>query len=337
MNWKVIVLTALLVLGYAQNVTAQEPSPEIQKKALELVKEAGLVLYPPDPNGGVPGFEASVVFEGSERRDRAIELYTEALELWPNCVPALVHRCANRGLNGDIEGAKADARRALALQPRPFEYSLLAFPFEGEEAREVLRLGMERVGGDSPAYPGLWGDLAGTYFYEGNFAAQAQELESLCASGKARSYHYSALGMAYEALGQPETAESVYLKSLPETAESLIRLRMQGDPDRALATLQEYKASIEPDDAVVYGALIKALAGRAVPELEEAIEAVKRNGESNIFGVDGFSAGVLLLAQGDTEIARAHLRAFLEMVESNPKEWGVTMRWRVKKAKELLD
>lgn len=333
--WVPVIGLTILFLLSSVSAHAQEPTPEIQEKATELVREAGRVLYPPSPDGSVV-FEPAVVFEESDRRERAIELCTEALKLWPNCVRALVSRCTTRALNGDTQGAQEDARRALALQPEPYDYTLLAFPFQGEEARQVLRTGMERIGEDSPAYAGLWGDLAGTYFYEGNFAAQARELEALCASGKARSFDYSYLGMAYEALGKPKKAEAVYLKSLPESAESLIRLRMQGDPDLALATLEEHKTSLEPDDVLIYGALIKALARRAVPELDDALKAVERNGEDNLFGIDGFSAGVLLLTRGEKEHGRAHLKAFLEMVGSNPKEWGVTMRWRAEKARKLL-
>jgi hypothetical protein len=47
-------------------------------------------------------------------------------------------------------------------------------------------------------------------------------------------------------------------------------------------------------------------------------------------------AVVVLLGLGRPDVAAPRLRAFVERCESNPSEWGVTLRWEIAKAKELL-
>ncbi len=333
---ELFILVGMAIPGLGQGAT-DDPSPEHRQRARELVKQAGHILHPPAKDGEMPMFDPSVVLDDGERFRRSVVMYNEALALWPECIEALLDRSMSHYFLEDIEAAKRDAKSALALDPDERHYLLLSAPFQGTEAREILLLGMQKVGPASPLYEMLWGRLATTYFYEGDFAGQARELEALLAKDpSACSVHRSELGGAYEALGEVEKAEVIYEEGLPDTADCLIRLRMQGETDAALATLDRVRPFLESDDALIYGALIKALGGQPIPEILQAFEALKRQGEGNLFGVDGFAAGVLLLSSGETHSAHLHLRNFLEMVKSNPTEWGVTMRWRADKARHLL-
>ena len=334
----VVALAALMV---AHQSAPKETSPQDKARALELVKEAGKILYPPPADGGPPAFDPSQLADG-DRQAKAIEKYTQAIELWPGCAQALVHRCSTRDLSGDHEGAKEDARRALDLDPEPpYYYVLLAGVFGGQEAREILKRGMTKAGRNSPYFETLWGQVPSTYFYEGDFAGQARELEAICKAygdGEFGGMHYNSLGMAYCALRENQKAEVAFEKALPDSADDLVRLRMEtGDADLVLRTIEEWKDALDPDDALIYGAVTKALAGRPVEEIDAALEALKRQGEMNLFGVDQFSLGVLQMYQGKRGDAALNLTEYVLWVRSNPKEWGVTLRWRAEKAQELAD
>lgn len=307
-----------------------------KNRALSLVREAGRILYPPNDDGGPPAFDPMSALGYGKRNSLAEAKYSEALEVWPNCIDALVMRSANRFQMGDSAGAREDATRALQLDPDPRYYILLATVFERADQRRVLRRGMNQAGKEHPLYGILWYSLAQTYFYDGDFESQVSELEALCAFDPS-TMNYESLGGAYRALGQLQKAASAYEKGLPESAESLVRLRMeQGDASASLAILAEYQHSLEQTDVLIYGALIKALDGQSVPEAKEAYEAVVKQGDENLFGVDHFSSGVLLLVLGRKDLGQMHLRRFREWIASNPTEWGVTLRWRGNKAKELL-
>lgn len=332
-----VALAAMIV---AHRSAPKETSPEDKERALELVKEAGKILYPPPTDGGPPAFDPSQIADG-DRQAKAIEKYTQALELWPACAEALVHRCSTRDLSGDHEGAIEDARRALDLDPEPSYYLLLAGVFEGKDAREILKRGMAKAGRNSPYYEMLWGQVPNTYFYEGDFASQARELEAICevyGDGEFGGMHYSSLGSAYHALRDNQKAEAAFEKALPESADDLVRLRMETEEvDQVLRTIEEWKEVLDPDDALIYGAVSKALAGRSVQEIDAALEALKRQGDMNMFGVDKFSLGVLQMYQGKRGDAVLNLTEYVLWVRSNPKEWGVTLRWRAEKAQELAD
>jgi len=70
--------------------------------------------------------------------------------------------------------------------------------------------------------------------------------------------------------------------------------------------------------------------------LSPSPDAVRRVADSSMDGHNGFMNAVVLLRAGRADLARPRLRKFIDRCESNPSEWGVTRRWEIAKAKELL-
>lgn len=305
---------------------------EKKRKALELVREGDEIFC------SQWGIDAEELRRSDGMSLSAIEKYNEALALWPECMQALVGRCILGKLIGDIEGAKRDARAALGLGPGACELSMIASTLEGEEARVVLRDGMTRTREGSIEYQLLARGVADSYFREGNFLSHARELKSLASTDldpQDRPSVFESLGSAYRILGEFDKAEAAYRRALPESAASLIRLLMErGETEKALQTIAGFAADLEPHDVLVLGALTKVLGGLDVPEAREALEAVLE--VEYITGLDGFSAGVLYRHLGEHQNARRHLERFRAINAANPKEWGVTLKWRDSVAERIL-
>lgn len=315
-------------------------SEENQERALVLVREAG-ELHQTCIGNDQRGFDVSQVLSPNGPTPLAIAKYSEALELWPDCVIALVMRCSSRLLMRDREGAQSDAKRALELTSEPQFMSMLARAFDGEEARDVLKIGMKQCPEDTLEYACLWGELAQTYAEVGDYAAQARELEGLCAMNletDLRRDFFEALGEAYQSLGELRKANLCYEKALPESLPSLIALQMEmGCTDRTLVTIETYREHLFPEEALIATAVTRALAGRKVHNIELAMKAIYEQAKSRAYGLDAFSAGVLFKSLGDNELAQTYLTRCMEQVAADPQSWHPSVRWHARKAEELLD
>lgn len=130
--------------GFASTFLEVRPmfmSVEERKERVEgLVRKAWLTLKPLADED--PTFK--------EALDKSIALYTQALEIQPESLSALIGRSTTRYQAGYFEEAKDDAKRALALQPEDCDYLLLAGVFEGEELREFLTQVIPRMSKNSP-------------------------------------------------------------------------------------------------------------------------------------------------------------------------------------------
>ena len=51
---------------------------------------------------------------------------------------------------------------------------------------------------------------------------------------------------------------------------------------------------------------------------------------------DTFLLGLVYIGAGRAQEGKELLEAHANQSEANPKEWGVTMRWEIAKARELL-
>ena len=327
-TWVIVVFT---VLWSVCGVSAQPDEAErLTKKAHAVMLES----FSSTPGAFEPAHAMSGV--GSESRQQAIALFTEALNADPDYADALVGRSTAYRQEGEIEKAKADARRALKLGVKDSDFLFLSFPFEGDEAREILQQGIDEMEQDSPFRRMLVEELARTYWYEQNYLKQAELLEELGPEADDRTFYYERLGMAYYAAGNLEKAESNYQKGLPESALSLVHLKMhQGEFEEALRVLESQAGEIEDDEYLVEKAVLNALLGREVDH-ERALELVRESGEANLFGQDDFQAGVLEYDRGNKRLGRQLLRRSMAMLDSNPLEWGVTLAWKREVAKRYL-
>ena len=254
----------------------------------------------------------------------------------PDYTDALVGRSMAYQQEGEIEKAKADARRALELGVKDSDYMFLSFPFEGDEARQILQQGIDKIEPSSLFRRMLVEELARTYWYEQNYLKQAELLEELGPEPEDRTHYYESLGMAYYAAGNMEKAESSYLKGLPDSALSLVHLKMhQGEFEEALRVLESQAGEIDEDEYLVEKAVLKALLGHGMNH-DKALELVQESGEENLFGQDDFQAGILEYDRGNKRLGRQLLRRSMAMLDSNPLEWGVTLAWKREVANRYL-
>jgi hypothetical protein len=309
------------------------PTLAQEAKAQNLVRQAYKAMSGPDPGVFDPAYSLS--HAGSEGRRKAIELFTEALEVWPQCTDALVGRSMTYSIEGEGDKAKQDALSALEIGIHDRDFLALSGSFEGAEAREVLEKGLEQVGVDSPLYNLLVHRLASTYWYEEEYRKQAEVLESLTQRTTEPMYH-EALGRAWYAAGELTKAEMAYSKVLPNSALSLVHLKMHTlEYAEALTILNKHGDTLPEDEFLTEKAVLDALLGHPV-DYDTALATVQKVGTQNLFGQDDFQAGVLEYSRGNKRLGRYHLRNSMRMLDSNPLEWGVTLAWKRKVAEQLL-
>ena len=312
-------------------------------EAERLVREGGALEFPSHPRGTErPAISAA-------QRRRALAKYTRAIALDPKFVGAYLSRAHTRRRLNDLTGSRADAKAAYALRPSdPLDYTRIAFAFPRPTQRKIIRAGLSR------AIPGSWEHLhlarhsTNTYWYEGRFDLQLRAVRRLIrrfsALGKsrlARHLHYDA-GMALRALGRHAAAEKEFrvTASADGTNSEVARHALveskiyQRDLPGALRELDRLAGKMDASDVAITRAYIHAL----MPESPAPTpEAVRRAADpSSIDMHNGFMNSVVLLRAGRADLARPRLRKFIDRCESNPSEWGVTRRWEIVKAKELL-
>jgi tetratricopeptide (TPR) repeat protein len=282
------------------------------------------------------------------QRRHALALYTRAIAVDPLHVEGYLARAHTRKTLRDEDGARKDAEAALRLRPAdPMAYLSMAPAFPRPVQRKILRAGMAR------AVPGSWEHLylglnaALTYWYEGRFDLQVRALRRLLGRFAARGkrhfvghLHYQ-VGSALQALGKHRAAEREFraaarAKETTELAsDAVVRSRIyQGDLDGALAELRGCAKQLKPDEVTIKRAYITALMPDSAPPLPEEIRRASQTPDNEHY--EGFMNGVVLARAGRADLARPRLRRLIKLWESNPSEWGVSLRWEIAKAKELL-
>ena len=101
----------------------------------------------------------------------------------------------------------------------------------------------------------------------------------------------------------------------------------RGDAEGAWRAIDE----ITDGESLEYRTIVGHLLGHPSLPIDQVRELDDEQG-----GVGAFAAGVGLHHAGQHEAARPLLEQFVAVSENNPTEWGVTLRWEIAKAKELL-
>jgi tetratricopeptide (TPR) repeat protein len=283
-----------------------------------------------------------------QQRRRAIERYSHAIALDPDLADAYIWRSTSRRTLGDKGGAKQDCETAYRLRPDdPIAYMQIAFGFPRPTQRRILREGIAR------ATPGSWQHLhlgaysAQTYWYEGRFdlmlAATRRLIRLFESLGKRRSIaqlHYQA-GTALMAMKRFSAAEQHLRAAFSDSGStgalarsSVVQCRVyRGDLRGAIEVLEEVKEGLDPFEVELTRAY---LAAQRTDHLGISKGLRRRLLKQRDEGLLGYMGAVVLVRSGRRDIATPRLRAFVERCQSNPSEWGVTLRWEIAKAKALL-
>jgi tetratricopeptide (TPR) repeat protein len=283
------------------------------------------------------------------QRRRAIAKYSQAIALDPGLAAAYISRATSRRRLGDQEGARQDAEAAFRLRPdNPMDYLNLSFGFSRSTQRRVLRVGIAR------ATPGSWQHRhlglfsAHTHWYEGRFdlmlAATRRLIGRFESLGRRRSIaqlQYQA-GTALAAMDRFGSAERHFRAALRYSGNTgalarsaIVQCRLyRGDLLGAMEVLEEVKRGLDPFEVALTRTYLLALGPDAISVPEGLARKILEQRDDGWLGYMG--AVVLMLGVGRPGAAAPRLREFIERCEANPREWGVTMKWEIAKAKELL-
>jgi hypothetical protein len=284
-----------------------------------------------------------------QQRRRAIEKYSQAIALDPGLVDAYISRSTSRRRLGDQEGARQDAESAYRLRPvAPMDYMQLSFGFPRPTQRRILRAGMARATPGSWQHRHIGSYSAQTYWYERRFdlmlAATRRLIRLFETLGKGRSIahlHYQA-GTALMAMERCGPAERHLRAAFCDSEgtgilarSSVVQCRLyRGDLRGAIEVLDEVKQDLDPFEVKLTRTYLLAQGPGSVSVPKGLVRRLLDQQDDGWLGYMG--AVVLLLGLERRDVAASRLRAFVERCESNPSEWGVTLRWEIAKAKELL-
>jgi len=315
------------------------PSP-----AQRLVEAGQKIQYPSRARTG--GARRSKL--DTDRLQRAIAKYSEAIEFDPLLIDAYIRRSAARRQAGDVRGARSDATAAYKLRPRdPIDYLLISFPFPRAKQRRILRAGIARARPGSFEHLQLGLNVGHTYWYEGRFDLELRTVLALIrrfeAMGKSRllaGLHYQA-GTALLAMRRFRDAERQLRAAFRDRATTGMLARTsvvesylyRNDLDGALRVLDEVASQLDRPLVALTRAYIQALGPDSL-KVSKALEAKLL--VSDRASRHDYMGAVILLRLGRSDVAKPRLRRFIDHCEGNPREWGVTMRWEIAKAKELL-
>ncbi|HXJ21031.1 MAG TPA: hypothetical protein VMT03_12435 [Polyangia bacterium] len=108
----------------------------------------------------------------------------------------------------------------------------------------------------------------------------------------------------------------------------------RGDPRGAIEALDEAKDFLDPFEAELTRTYILVQLTDAIMVPKGMARRLLDQRDEGLLGYMG--AVVLLLGVGRHDVAAPRLRGSVESCEANRSEWGVTLRWEIAKAKELL-
>jgi len=296
--------------------------------------------------------------EESELRKWEITRYTEAIRLDPALAEAYVKRgCAFRSERRCAE-ARDDMRKAFSLRPSEITlYLLMPGPFEGEEQREILRVGMGLADPSTWEYEHLRSYFIRTYWYDGNFNEHVRLLEEWVPQLDEAAFQYrhelQNLADAYSALGQHERAEATYRRALAVSpvgerrfvAEMVVRARMHRDQfAEAREALKELRSDLPVDRGDMLDAALLVLLDPASRETRTAADTVLAvaermgtapgpTGKSTSYS--SFLLGLIYRGAGKHEAAADVLSRFASDSASNTREWAITLRWEIAVARRV--
>jgi hypothetical protein len=310
-----------------------------------LLNDARKLAYPRPPKGS-----CGIGRRSEDALRIALGKCDQAVGFCPTLADAYIERSSLRRELGDDEGARADGLQAFELRPSDARsYIRLSFPFSRPEQRRIVQTAMRRLRGKPMDLVSLWHRVLDTFWYEGRFEDQVDEARKILRYRKRRRYFtridhdYSRLGSALEALGRYDEAELSYRRGLKSKYGQhlaprlvLTKVRMN-DFQGAEATLSELRGRMPRDLAGFLRSAIRGLQGESVRSPAKTLAKVTEENLHGGVGLYAFYAAVILLRMGREAEARDLLGRYVAHIESNPREWGITNRWEVAKAKELLN
>jgi tetratricopeptide (TPR) repeat protein len=249
-----------------------------------------------------------------------------------------VMRSYARMREGQPEEAWDAAQKALELgTAEPDLFVPLCQQFPPERRRLLAHAAMERTPPTHDAFQWLWVEVALSYWYQGEYDEAVEEYQTILKQKNLDpglvGILESSLGMSLEASGRYEEAEQRYLGAGNQEAAVRARAR-SGDVAGALALLQQGVGPAEAGIRQALEATFLGLLGQPIPDLAERLQALDAYQEDWIY--KEFMAGVLLVIARRSEEGVAQLEQFLEVCRANPNEWGITLRWEIGIAEEIL-
>jgi tetratricopeptide (TPR) repeat protein len=206
-------------------------------------------------------------------------------------------------------------------------------------------------------YDHFYSDVIRTYWYEGNFAENARLLEEWVPQLPQTEHMYRHslhdLGMAYSALGRHADAEIAYRRAVAASppadrqyvADMVVRTLMHRNAyAEGLQALEELGDMLSEGARPVFKAALAVLQN---PESDEAqtacvaaLAAAEEHGRrpgplGNSTNYYSFLLGIVYRGVGKNREATEILTRFADESAANKREWGITMRWEIAKAREL--
>lgn len=308
------------------------------------------------------GYKRLSKAEEAPFREWKVQRYTEAIELDPAFGDAYAERGSELYFLGRRAEAKADMRKAFTLGASdPQLYAAMSMPFGGDEKREILRTGLGLIDRSSEEtgwfYEHLYSMLVRSYWYDGNFAENARLLEEWLPQLQQTEHMYrhslQDLGMAYSALGKHAEAEAVYRKALAATppnekqhvADMIVRTLMHRDQyATGLQVLEELDDALPAQASAILRAALTVLENPGSDQARDACGATlavaEERGRSpgpvgNSTSYYSFLLGLVYRGVGKNQEAAEILTRFADEAAANTREWGITLRWEIAKAREL--
>ncbi len=302
----------------------------------DQVRDSGLTEQDPEEPGGEQASEATV--EDSEDPEATGESPVPEVEKDPVDFYDWVMRSYARMRQGRPEEAWEAARKALEFgTSEPDLYVPLCQQFPPERRRLLAHSAMERTPPTHDAFQWLWVEVALSYWYQGEYDEAVEEYQTILMQKNLDpglvGILESSLGMSLEASGRYAEAEERYLGA--GNPEAAVRARARsGDVAGALAMLQQGVGPAEAGIRQALEATYLGLLGQPIPDLPQRLQVLQDYQEDWIY--KEFMSGVLLVIAQRTQEGVAQLERFLEVCRVNSNEWGVTLRWEVGIAEEIL-
>lgn len=239
---------------------------------------------------------------------------------------------------GDPDAAWEAAQKAMEHgTAEPDLYVPLCQQFTPERRRLLAHSAMERTHPSHDAFQWLWVEVALGFWYEGQHDEAVAEFETILQQKnldpQLQAVMENSLGMCLEAVDRYPEAEERYLSAGNEEAAVRARAR-SGD---VLGAVEMIRRGIGPSDETIRAALeatYLGLLGRPILNLPERLARLLAMEEDWIY--KEFMVGVLLVIGERQAEGIEQLERFLEICRINSNEWGVTLRWEIGIAQEIL-
>ncbi len=240
--------------------------------------------------------------------------------------------------DGDPKGAWEAACKTLEYDTNEYDLFVpLCQQFTPPQRRKLANDAMAKTPGDSDAYQWLWVEVALSYWYEGNFQEAAAEYETILKQKYLDPclipMLYNSLAMCYEAMGRYTEAEQKYLEI--DNREAVLKARARsGDLEGVLKLMKSGIGVSEPRVNKALEATFQCCLGTPVENLPGTIADLLEL-EAD-WPYKDFMLGVMELVDSKGLVGIPRLERFLRICSGSPHEWGITLRWEIGVANDVL-